>query len=321
MEIVILDSYTLNPGDLSWQPLEVLGEVRRYDRTSYTDQVEIIERIGKAQAVLTNKTPITKEILEACPSVQYIGALATGYNVIDTEAARAKGIPVTNIPDYSTDAVSQLTFALILEIFSQVGLHNASVHAGEWQNSDDFCYWKTPLTELAGKTIGLIGYGAIAQSVAEIAHAFKMKVIYYNYRPKQAKEAWLKQVSLDDLYSQSDIISLHVPLLPETEKMIDASAIQEMKEGVVLINTSRGGLVDEQAVAAGLNTGKIAAFGADVVSAEPIKAENPLLNIPNCYLTPHIAWAPVEARQRLMEIAADNFRQFLAGQPQNVVNR
>ncbi|MCB5954091.1 D-2-hydroxyacid dehydrogenase [Enterococcus sp. CWB-B31] len=320
MEIVILDGYTLNPGDLSWQDLEKLGDVRRYDRTSYTDHTEIIERIGSAQAVLTNKTPITKEILAACPRVQYIGALATGYNVIDVEAARQKGIPVTNIPDYSTDAVAQFTFALLLEIFSQVGLHNVSVHSGEWQRSEDFCYWKLPLTELSGKTIGLVGYGKIAQRVAEIAHAFKMTVIYYNYRPKQPQESWAEQVSLDELYDKADIVSLHLPLFPETEKMINHEAVQKMKEGAVLLNTSRGGLLDEQAVALALNTGKLAALGADVVSVEPIEEDNPLLKAPNCYLTPHIAWAPVETRQRLMEIAVDNLCQFLDGQPKNVVN-
>lgn len=319
MKIVVLDGYALNPGDLSWQGFEELGEVTVYDRTSYTDKQEIIERIGGAEAILTNKTPITADVLKACPQLTYIGVLATGYNVVDLAAAKEQGITVTNIPSYSTNAVAQATFALLLEVTNQVGHHNRSVHQGDWQTSKDFSYWQTPLMELAGKTIGLIGYGAIAQAVATIAHAFQLKVIYFNHRPKPAQADWAKQVSLAELYQEADIISLHVPQFPETEKMIDRTALAQMKSSAILINTARGGLIDEAAVAEALQTGQIAALAADVVSKEPIAADNPLLQAPNCYLTPHIAWAPVETRRRLMGIAVANLSGFKAGTPQNVV--
>lgn len=319
MKIVVLDGYALNPGDLSWQGFEELGEVTVYDRTSYTDKQEIIERIGDAKAILTNKTPITADVLKACPQLTYIGVLATGYNVVDLAAAKEQGITVTNIPSYSTNAVAQATFALLLEVTNQVGHHNRSVHQGDWQTSKDFSYWQTPLMELAGKTIGLIGYGAIAQAVATIAHAFQLKVIYFNHRPKPAQADWAKQVSLAELYQEADIISLHVPQFPETEKMIDRTALAQMKSSAILINTARGGLIDEGAVAEALHTGQIAALAADVVSKEPIAADNPLLQAPNCYLTPHIAWAPVETRRRLMGIAVANLSGFKAGTPQNVV--
>lgn len=319
MKIVVLDGYALNPGDLSWQGFEELGEVTVYDRTSYTDKQEIIERIGDAEAILTNKTPITADVLKACPQLTYIGVLATGYNVVDLAAAKEQGITVTNIPSYSTNAVAQATFALLLEVTNQVGHHNRSVHQGDWQTSKDFSYWQTPLMELAGKTIGLIGYGAIAQAVATIAHAFQLKVIYFNHRPKPAQAAWAKQVSLVELYQEADIISLHVPQFPETEKMIDRTALAQMKPSAILINTARGGLIDEAAVAEALQTGQIAFLAADVVSKEPIAADNPLLQAPNCYLTPHIAWAPVETRRRLMGIAVANLSGFKAGTPQNVV--
>lgn len=319
MKIVVLDGYALNPGDLSWQGVEELGEVTVYDRTSYTDKQEIIERIGDAEAILTNKTPITADVLKACPQLTYIGVLATGYNVVDLAAAKEQGITVTNIPSYSTNAVAQATFALLLEVTNQVGHHNRSVHQGDWQTSKDFSYWQTPLMELAGKTIGLIGYGAIAQAVATIAHAFQLKVIYFNHRPKPAQADWAKQVSLAELYQEADIISLHVPQFPETEKMIDRTALAQMKSSAILINTARGGLIDEAAVAEALQTGQIAALAADVVSKELIAADNPLLQAPNCYLTPHIAWAPVETRRRLMGIAVANLSGFKAGTPQNVV--
>ncbi|OTO11345.1 hypothetical protein A5882_003270 [Enterococcus sp. 4E1_DIV0656] len=319
MKIVVLDGYALNPGDLAWQGFEELGEVTVYDRTSYTDKQEIIERIGDAEAILTNKTPITADVLKACPQLTYIGVLATGYNVVDLAAAKEQGITVTNIPSYSTNALAQATFALLLEVTNQVGHHNRSVHQGDWQTSKDFSYWQTPLMELAGKTIGLIGYGAIAQAVATIAHAFQLKVIYFNHRPKPAQADWAKQVSLAELYQEADIISLHVPQFPETEKMIDRTALAQMKPSAILINTSRGGLIDEAAVAEALKIGQIAALAADVVSKEPIAADNPLLQAPNCYLTPHIAWAPVETRRRLMGIAVANLSGFKAGTAQNVV--
>lgn len=320
MKIVVLDGHALNPGDLSWQGFEAYGEVEVYDRTSYTNKQEIIERIGSAEAILTNKTPIDEEVLAAVPQLKYIGVVATGYNVVDIAAARKRGIPVTNIPAYGTDAVAQSTFALLLEIANQVGVHNQSVHQGDWQNSIDFTYWKTPLMELRGKTIGLIGYGEIAQATAAIAHAFNMQVIYWNHRAKEAQAEWAQQVSLEELYHQSDVISLHVPQTAETEQMINQEAIQQMKDGVILLNTARGGLLDEAAVAEALNAGKIYAAGVDVVSKEPMAADNPLLKAKNCFITPHIAWAPVETRERLMGIAVDNFAAFIHGTEKNVVN-
>lgn len=321
MKIVVLDGYALNPGDLDWQGFEAFGEVTVYDRTSFTDKQEIIDRIGEAEAILTNKTPIDEEILSAVPKLKYIGVVATGYNVIDVAAARKRNIPVTNIPSYGTDAVAQFTFALLLEIANQVGVHNASVQQGEWQRSTDFTYQKTPLMELRGKTIGLIGYGEIAQAAATIAHAFNMKVIYWNHRPKKAQEDWAKQVSIEELYQQADIISLHVPQTSETEKMINQKTIARMKEGVILLNTARGGLLDEAAVADALNRGQIFAAGVDVVSKEPMTKDNPLMSAKNCIITPHIAWRPLETRERLMEIAVDNFAAYLAGKEKNVVNK
>lgn len=321
MKIVVLDGYALNPGDLDWQGFEAFGEVTVYDRTSFTDKQEIIDRIGEAEAILTNKTPIDEEILSAVPKLKYIGVVATGYNVVDVAAARKRNIPVTNIPSYGTDAVAQFTFALLLEIANQVGVRNASVQQGEWQRSTDFTYQKTPLMELRGKTIGLIGYGEIAQATATIAHAFNMKVIYWNHRPKKAQEDWAKQVSIEELYQQADIISLHVPQTSETEKMINQKTIARMKEGVILLNTARGGLLDEAAVADALNRGQIFAAGVDVVSKEPMTKDNPLMSAKNCIITPHIAWRPLETRERLMEIAVDNFAAYLAGKEKNVVNK
>lgn len=320
MKIVVLDGYALNPGDLSWEEFEKFGEVQRYDRTSYTDKQEIIQRIGKADVILTNKTPIDEEVLQAVPQLKYIGVLATGYNVVDLAAARKRGIPVTNIPSYGTDAVAQFTFALLLEIVNQVGLHNESVHQGDWQRSEDFTYWQTPLMELSGKTIGLIGYGEIAQAVATIARAFKLKIIFWNHREKNSPD-WAEQVSLQELYQQADIISLHVPQTEETVQMINQAAIDQMKTGVILLNTARGGLLDELAVANALNEGKIYALGADVVSKEPMTKDNPLLEAKNCFLTPHIAWAATETRKRLMKIALENLTAFLAGEEKNIVNK
>ena len=319
MKIVVLDGYALNPGDLSWAAFESLGDITVYARTSVTDQQEIVQRIGDAEVVLTNKTPIDESILAQVPQLKYIGVIATGYNVVDIEAAKKRGILVTNIPAYGTEAVAQFTFALLLEIVNQVGLHNESVHQGDWQKSVDFTYQKAPLIELKAKTIGLIGYGAIAQTVAKIAHAFEMQIIFWNHRPKESLD-WAEQVSLDELYQQADIISLHVPQTNETQHMIDQSAITKMKDGVILINTARGGLLEESAVAAALNTGKIYAAGVDVVAEEPMNSENPLLTAKNCFITPHIAWGAKETRARLMTIAADNLVQFLNGKPKNVVN-
>ena len=317
MKIVVLDGYTLNPGDLSWEGFKSLGPCTIYDRTA---QEQIVERIGDAEAVITNKTPITKEILAACPTVKYIGALATGYNVIDTEAAKAKDIPVTNIPTYGTSAVAQFAIALLLEICHNIGSHSKAVHDGNWTKNPDFCFWNHPLLELEGKTIGFIGFGRIGQATAKIAAALGMKVIAHDtYESEEGKKTGT-YVSLDELLAKSDIISLHCPLLPDTENIINKNNISKMKDGVIIINTSRGPLINEQDLKDALNSGKIAAAGVDVVSVEPIKADNPLLTAKNCFITPHIAWAPVETRSRLMDIAVDNLKAFIEGKTVNRVN-
>lgn len=320
MKIVNLDSYALNPGDLDWSPLKELGDCTFYDRTPVNDDNEILKRIGDAEIVLTNKTPLDEHVISTAPNLKYIGVTATGYNVIDTEAATKANIPVTNIPTYGTDAVAQFTFALLLEITSHVGLHNQLVHDGRWSSNPDFTFWAKPLTELQGKTLGLIGFGSIAKKVAEIGHAFSMNIIFYNHRPKTDLPNYVKQVSLEELYQQSDIISLHVPQTPETTEMINQEAISQMKDGVILINTARGGLISEKDVADALNDSKIAAAGVDVVQKEPIPADSPLLSAKNCYITPHIAWAPRETRNRLLGIVVDNLQAFLNGERLNVVN-
>lgn len=320
MKIVNLDSYALNPGDLDWSPLKELGDCTFYDRTPVNDDNEILKRIGDAEIVLTNKTPLDEHVISTAPNLKYIGVTATGYNVIDTEAATKANIPVTNIPTYGTDAVAQFTFALLLEITSHVGLHNQLVHDGRWSSNPDFTFWAKPLMKLQGKTLGLIGFGSIAKKVAEIGHAFSMNIIFYNHRPKTDLPNYVKQVSLEELYQQSDIISLHVPQTLETTEMINQKAISQMKDGVILINTARGGLISEKDVADALNDGKIAAAGVDVVQKEPIPADSPLLSAKNCYITPHIAWAPRETRNRLLGIVVDNLQAFLNGEKLNVVN-
>lgn len=320
MKIVNLDSYALNPGDLDWSPLKELGDCTFYDRTPVNDDNEILKRIGDAEIVLTNKTPLDEHVISTAPNLKYIGVTATGYNVIDTEAATKANIPVTNIPTYGTDAVAQFTFALLLEITSHVGLHNQLVHDGRWSSNPDFTFWAKPLMELQGKTLGLIGFGSIAKKVAEIGHAFSMNIIFYNHRPKTDLPNYVKQVSLEELYQQSDIISLHVPQTPETTEMINQKAISQMKDSVILINTARGGLISEKDVADALNGGKIAAAGVDVVQKEPIPTDSPLLSAKNCYITPHIAWAPRETRNRLLGIVVDNLQAFLNGEKLNVVN-
>lgn len=320
MKIVNLDSYALNPGDLDWSPLKELGNCTFYDRTPVNDDNEILKRIGDAEIVLTNKTPLDEHVISTAPNLKYIGVTATGYNVIDTEAATKANISVTNIPTYGTDAVAQFTFALLLEITSHVGLHNQLVHDGRWSSNPDFTFWAKPLMELQGKTLGLIGFGSIAKKVAEIGHAFSMNIIFYNHRPKTDLPNYVKQLSLEELYQQSDIISLHVPQTLETTEMINQKAISQMKDGVILINTARGGLISEKDVADALNDGKIAAAGVDVVQKEPIPADSPLLSAKNCYITPHIAWAPRETRNRLLGIVVDNLQAFLNGEKLNVVN-
>lgn len=316
MRIVVLDGYTLNPGDLSWAGLEQYGTVEVYDRTA---PGEVIDRIGDAEIVFTNKTPITQKILEACPSVRFIGVLATGYNVVNTKAAKDKGIPVCNIPTYGTDAVAQYAFALILELCHHVGEHNRSVKQGDWAACPDFCYSNYPLIELAGKTLGIIGYGRIGRRTAQIARAFGMKVVAFDEYPGENNEE-VALVSLDELFGCSDVISLHCPLFPSTEGMICKENLNKMKDGVLLINTSRGPLVKEEDLAQALHSGKVAGAAVDVVSTEPISPDNVLLREENCLITPHIAWAPKESRQRLMDIAVRNLGAFLDGDPENVVN-
>ena len=318
MKIVVLDGYTLNPGDLTWEGLEKIGKLTVYDRTS---KELIVDRIGDAEIIFTNKTPLTKEIFESCPTIKYVGVLATGYNVVDTDYAKAKGIAVTNIPTYGTAAVAQFAIALLLELCHNVGLHSQTVHAGEWSSSPDFCYWKSPLIELAGKTLGIIGFGRIGQSTAKIAQALGMKVVAYNeYKIKGIENDSLRYVTLDELFAASDVISLHCPLFPSTQGIINKQNIEKMKDGVMLINTSRGPLVVEQDLADALKSGKVKGAAVDVVSTEPIKPDNVLLSAPNCIITPHIAWAPKESRERLMNIAVDNLDSFLKGNPVNVVS-
>ena len=320
MKIVILDGYTENPGDLDWGPLKAFGELIVYDRTSLTDEAEIVKRIGGAEAVITNKTPVSRKTLEQCPGVTYIGVLATGYNVVDTAAARERGIPVTNIPAYGTDAVGQFAVALLLEVCHHIGHHNAAVHEGKWADSADWCFWDYPLIELAGKTIGIIGFGRIGQVTGRITKALGMQVIACDSHPNESGKAIARYVTLDELYTASDVIVLHCPLFPETGGMINRDSIAKMKDGVIIINNSRGPLIVEQDLADALNSGKVYAAGVDVVSSEPIKKDNPLLTARNCIITPHISWAPRECRERIMDTAAENLKGFLEGKPVNVVN-
>ena len=321
MKIVVLDGYTENPGDLSWGELEELGQVTVYDRSSLTDEAEAIERIGDAQIVYTNKTPVTKKVIDACPNIKMISVLATGYNVVDYEYAKEKGIPVTNVPAYGTASVSQFAIALLLEICHHIGHHNKTVHDGRWENCDDWCYWDYPLIELAGKTMGIIGFGRIGQSTGRIAGAMGMKVIAFDNMPNDAGRELSEYVDLDTLLSTSDVIALHCPLFPSTQGIINKENIAKMKDGVILLNNSRGPLVVEEDLADALNSGKIAAAGLDVVSTEPIRGDNPLLKAKNCIITPHISWAPKESRQRIMDCAVQNAKAFLAGAPVNVVNK
>lgn len=319
IKIVLLDGYALNR-DLDWRALKKLGECHFYDRTPVNDTQKILARIGDAEIVLTHKTPLTKAIIGKASNLRYIGVMGDGYDVIDVEAASARGILVTNVPIYATDAVAQFTFALILEITSHVGLHNRLVHEGRWAASPDFTFWAKKLTLLAGKTLGLVGYGRIAQKVASIAHAFSMKVIFYDRRPKTHDNQISQQVSLKELLTTADIISLHVRQAPETLNLIRRETIEQMRPGVIIINTARGKLINENDLALALNQGKIAAAGLDVSQQEPIQPDNPLLTAKNCYITPHIAWAPFETREKLLALTIANLTAFLKGTPQNVVN-
>lgn len=315
MKIVVLDGRGLNPGDLSYACLEEFGSVTVYQHTD--TPAEAIARIGSSEIVLVNKVPITREILDACPNIRLICVLATGYNVVDCQACAQLGIPVTNVPAYGTAAVAQFTMALILELCHRVGLHNHSVHQGDWCRSETFCYWLTPQMELAGKTLGIIGYGRIGQAVGALARAFGMEVLAYHPRHSLSDEPY---VELDTLLERSDILSLHCPLFPETQHLINRETIAKMKDGAMLINTARGALVEESALAQALNAGKLRGAAVDVVSQEPMAPDNPLLSCKNCIITPHIAWAPVESRQRLLDCVVENIRSYLAGHPQNVVN-
>lgn len=321
MKIVILDGYTENPGDLSWEEFEKLGELTVYERTSLTDEEEIIQKIGSAQGIITNKTPITKRVIDACPSIKYIGMLSTGYNVVDYDYAGKKGIPVSNIPSYGTDAVGQFAIGLLLEICHHIGHHNDAVHEGRWENNKDWCFWDYPLIELKGKTMGIIGFGRIGQTTGRIAQALGMDVLAYDtMRIPRLENTACHYVQLDEVFCRSDVIALHCPLFPETDKLINRENIEKMKNGVIIINNSRGQLIDEEALAEALNRGKVYAAAVDVVSTEPIKGDNPLLKAKNCLITPHISWAPKEARARLMTIAAENLKAFIDGKLQNVVN-
>lgn len=318
MDIVVLDGYTLNPGDLSWDALEKLGNVTVYDRTAAS---QIVKRIGDAKLVFTNKTPLTKEIFKACPNVEFVGVLATGYNVVDVEAAKEFGVVVTNIPTYGTTAVAQFVFALLLELCHHVGDHSQEVKKGTWAKSPDFCFWSHPLVELSGKTMGIIGFGRIGQATAKIATSFGMKVLAYDTFPKKELETDdIKIVELDNLLQNSDVISLHCPLFPSTEGIINKENISKMKDGVMIINTSRGKLIVEEDLVEALDRGKVSGAAVDVLAYEPANEDNPLVMCEKCIVTPHIAWAPKESRKRLMDIAVQNLKSFLEGNVQNAVN-
>lgn len=320
MKIVILDGYTENPGDLSWAGIEKYGELTVYDRTSLTDESQVIERIGDAELVFTNKTPISAKVIDACPNMKFIGVLATGYNVVDYNHAGEKGIPVCNVPAYGTASVSQFAIALLLEVCHHIGHHSDSVHKGGWENSKDWCYWDYPLIELAGKTLGIIGFGRIGQRTGAVASALGMKVLACDRHRSEEGTKIAEYVELDTLLKSSDVIALHCPLFPDTEKMINKDTIGKMKDGVIIINNSRGQLVNEQDLADALNCGKVAGAGLDVLSTEPVRGDNPLLTAKNCIITPHISWAPAESRQRIMDCSAENLKAFLEGHPRNVVN-
>ncbi len=317
MKIVMLDGYTTNPGDLSWDFLNEYGDVDIYSRTP---EDKIIERCIDADVVITNKTPLNKDIIDCLPKLKFVALQSTGYNIVDYMYLKEKGIPVSNIPSYSTEAVAQLVMAFILELSMNVGLHSSAVKSGEWTKSVDFCFWKTPLCELTGKTLGIFGFGRIGKAVAERAKAFGMNVIAYTPRLHGGEPDFVEFVSLDEMLKRADAVSMHCPLTPETEGIVNAKFIAKMKDGAYFINTSRGTVVDENALADALNCGKLGGAGLDVLSCEPPKAENPLLSAKNCFITPHIAWAAFETRQRLVSILKENIAAFVNGTPQNVVN-
>lgn len=318
MKIVVLDGYTLNPGDLSWSGLEMLGDTQIYDRTS---PEEIVERCEGAEVVFTNKTPVNAWLIDQLPSLKFIGVLATGYNVVDIQAARSNGIVVSNVPDYGTASVAQFTFALLLELCHHVQKHSDSARAGRWSASPDFSFWETPLIELSGKTIGIIGFGNIGGKVADLATAFGMNVIGTASTQKgQEQRQNFKWADLDTLLRESDVVTIHCPLVPETKGLINTENLKKMKRSAFLLNTSRGPIISESDLADALNSGIIAGAAVDVLSVEPPSKENPLFKARNCLITPHIAWATKEARQRLMNTAVNNLSEFLRGNPVNNVN-
>lgn len=321
MKIVVLDGFTENPGDLSWDGLAALGELAVYDRVSYVESPVIAETIGDADVAVVNKTPISKYTMDACPDLKAVAVLATGYNVVDTAYAKEKGIAVMNVPTYGTQIVGQYAVGLLLEICAHYGHHDRTVKEGRWAGNIDWCYWDYPMIELAGKTAGIIGLGRIGQTSAKILGALGMRVIAYDSFRSEAGAALAEYVELDTLFAESDVIFLHCPLFPSTEGLINRENIARMKDGVILVNNSRGQLVAEQDLADALNSGKVYAAALDVVSTEPIRADNPLLTAKNCIITPHISWAAKEARQRIMDITVDNIRSFAKGTPNNVVNR
>lgn len=316
-KIVILDGHTTNPGDLNWDNISQLGNVTIYERT---EPHQIVERCAEAECVLTNKVVITAEVIRSLPQLCYIGVLATGYNVVDLAEARRRGIIVTNIPAYSTDSVVQITFAHIFNITNRVEVYAEANRKGRWSANPDFCYWQTPVHELAGKTIGIIGLGNIGMKVAQLARLFGMEVYVYTSRHASDLPEGIQKTTFDGLLSTSDIISLHCPLKESTEGIINADALKKMKQGAILINTARGALVNEADIAAALHAGTLAAYGTDVMQCEPPNQDNPLFTAPNAFVTPHIGWASVESRQRLIAIAADNLKAYINGQPVNVVS-
>jgi glycerate dehydrogenase len=317
MQIVVLDGYTLNPGDLSWAALEALGPLTVYDRSS---PEETATRAAAAEIVLTNKTVLSREILLRLPQLRYIGVLATGYNIVDIAAARERNVPVSNVPDYGASSVVQMAFAHLLNLVQHAADHARSVAAGGWSRCPDFCYWEFPLHELAGLTMGIVGFGRIGRGAATVARAFGMNVLVHDVSPREPAEG-VRFVGLDELFRESDVVSLHCPLTPATEKLVNHKRLAMMKRSAFLINTARGPLVDEAALAEALGAGRLAGAGLDVLSVEPPPIDNPLLSAKNCYVTPHIAWATRAARQRLLDMAVANVRAFLDGRPQNVVNR
>lgn len=318
MKIAVMDGHGVNPGDMSWKPFEEIGQITVYPRTA---PEEVVAHVGDADIVLTNKTVFNADVISQLPNVKYIGVLATGYNVVDTEAAHRRGIVVTNIPAYSTDSVAQMTFAHILNITNRVGYYAAKNSNGEWSRCPDFCYWDTPLTDLSGKTIGIVGLGHIGSKVARLAQNFGMDVFAYTSKNAADLPAGINKTTLDGLLGISDIITLHCPLTPSTRELINKESIKKMRRGAILINTGRGPLVNEADVAEALQEGRLGAYGADVMCSEPPAADNPLFAQPNAYITPHIAWATVEARERLMAIAVNNLKAFVSGNPVNVVGK